>query len=95
MKQSSRRSPEDQKFARQARWRERNPLARWAHVATASAIRRGILTPEPCRVCGKEPAEAHHPDHRNPLAVEWYCRLHHKAEHQRLKAEAAETGGAS
>jgi len=80
------------KFARQRKWREANPLKRWAHIATAGAIRRGLITPEPCQVCGDPKAEAHHPDHRDPLTVEWFCRLHHKREHQRLRCEATTAG---
>lgn len=67
--------------SRQARWSERNPLARWAHIATASAINRGLLTPEPCATCGEAKAEAHHPDHRQPLRVTWLCRPCHKRLH--------------
>ena len=75
------------KYARQARWREKNPMKRWAHVATASAIRRGLIHPQPCEVCGSPQSEAHHDDYQRPMAVRWFCRGHHKAEHRRLKAE--------
>ncbi len=68
----------------QKAWRERNPLANWAHVATRSAIRRGIIRPEPCAVCGAN-AEAHHPDHADPLRVQWLCRAHHKRLHAELR----------
>lgn len=70
---------------RQERWRERHPVAVWAHTATRSAIRRGLLKREPCEVCGHENAEAHHPDHRDPLTVRWLCRAHHKALHLELR----------
>lgn len=65
----------------QKAWRERNPLADWAHNATRAATRRGILHKQPCEVCGAENAEAHHPDYLQPLAVVWLCRVHHKALH--------------
>lgn len=68
-------------YPSQAKWREKNPIANWAHSATRSAIRRGILTRQPCEVCGDPNAEAHHPDHRDPLRVIWVCRSHHKALH--------------
>jgi len=74
---------------RQARWAERNPLKRWAHVATASALKRGILQRQPCEACGEERTDAHHPDHREPLRVQWLCRACHKAEHKRLKGGAS------
>jgi hypothetical protein len=80
--------PSPDRFSRQAKWRERNPLKRWAHIATASALRRGIISRRPCEVCGAEPAEAHHDDHTNPLKVRWLCRLHHKAEHRVTKGRA-------
>lgn len=76
-----RRAPQ----TRQERWRARNPLANWAHAATRTAIRLGLLKPQPCVVCGSPDAEAHHPDHRDPLRVEWLCRAHHKALHAKLQ----------
>lgn len=72
---------------RQRRWQDANPLKRWAHIATASAIRRGILIRQPCRDCGKLEVDAHHPDHSNPLEVIWLCRQHHIAEHARLRRQ--------
>ncbi|EYD75012.1 hypothetical protein Rumeso_03436 [Rubellimicrobium mesophilum DSM 19309] len=74
------------KHRRQAAWRERNQLKVWAHKALASALRRGLLTRQPCEVCGDPNAEAHHPDHRNALDVQWLCRAHHKALHATEKA---------
>lgn len=75
--------------SRQDRWRERNPLAYWAHAATRSALRRGLIQRQPCAVCGAEKAEAHHPDYGDPLHPQWLCRRHHKALHasQRRAAE--------
>jgi hypothetical protein len=74
------------KFQPQAKWRQRHPLARWCHVATASALKQGLIRREPCEVCG-EVAEAHHADHRQPLQIQWFCRKHHKEAETRLKAE--------
>jgi len=72
----------------QARWRERHPLEVWAHAATRSAIRRGLLTRQPCEVCGAEPADAHHEDHTAPLAIRFLCRRHHS----RLRAATRRAG---
>lgn len=69
----------------QARWRARNPLKHWAHSATRTALRLGLIAKEPCAVCGACEAEAHHPDHLNHLAVVWLCRAHHKALHTALR----------
>jgi hypothetical protein len=73
--------------SRQERWRARNPLKSWAHSATRSAIRRGLIVPKPCEVCGDPKAEAHHPDYRRPLVVKWWCRRHHKQHHHGRLAE--------
>lgn len=79
-------------FPAQAKWREKNPKAVWAQRALRSAIKSGLISPEPCSVCGQEPAEAHHPSYDRPADVVWYCRRHHREEHRRLKCEAAEPG---
>ena len=68
-------------FAPQAKWRERNPLKRWAHLATASAVNRGLITRQPCEVCGADQTDAHHDDYSRPMAVRWLCRKHHKDLH--------------
>lgn len=49
---------------------------------------RGKLRPEPCRRCGAEPAEKHHPDYEKPLEVEWLCRSCHRRMHTLTKPEA-------
>lgn len=49
----------------------------WRLVATA--IRSGRLVRQPCEICGARRVEAHHPDYRKPLAVEWLCYRHHRA----------------
>lgn len=71
------------KHQRQKRWRDRNPIEAWAHSATQSALRCGIIQPEPCAVCGESKTEAHHPDYLRPLHVEWHCRKHNRAVHYR------------
>jgi hypothetical protein len=79
------------KPTRQQRWRDRNPLATWAHSATRSAIRRGLIQrPDRCGRCGNAAKlDAHHPDHRDPLRTEFLCRPCHKAIHKRPKTESA------
>ena len=77
------------KFTSQAKWRERNPKARWAHICLASAIRRGLVERGPCEVCGKEPAEGHHDDYDKPAVVRWMCRACHKAWHARENRKAS------
>lgn len=70
-------------YPRQQRWREKNPKKTWAHGALRSGIRRGLVEPQPCEICGEEKAEGHHDDYDRPLAVRWLCRRHHKALHAR------------
>jgi len=36
---------------------------------------------KPCEVCGKEPAQRHHPDYSKPSEVIFLCAFHHKKEH--------------
>jgi hypothetical protein len=50
---------------------------------TRAAVRRGLLRPLPCVICGAQ-AQAHHPDYHADdahLHVVWLCPLHHAAEH--------------
>jgi hypothetical protein len=72
---------------RQARWQAANPIARWSHLAVASAIRRGILVkPERCEACGSDgQLDGHHDDHRQPLNVKWWCRACHVRHHARKR----------
>ena len=46
-------------------------------------LRRGLLSREPCEVCGEE-AEMHHDDYDKPLEVRWLCRVHHLAHHSNI-----------
>jgi hypothetical protein len=75
------------KWPAQNKWNRENPLALWAHQSLRSALKRGLVQRQPCARCGAEPAEFHHPDHRQPLVGEWLCRLHHRREHARLRLE--------
>lgn len=70
-----------QKPTRQARWQAANPKARWAHMALASAIKRGLIERQPCEECGAEPTDGHHHDYDRPIAVRWLCRRHHRQLH--------------
>lgn len=70
------------RYQSQARWKAENPQACWAHQCLRSAIKRGLVTPEPCEVCGTEPADGHHDDYDRPMDVRWLCRRHHRAEHR-------------
>lgn len=68
----------------QRRRRERHPDKYQANTMVANAIKSGRLIKEPCVVCGKTKAEAHHPDYSQPLDVVWMCRTHHMEHHGML-----------
>jgi hypothetical protein len=81
---STRNTPQTQPLlSRQAAWQAANPKARWAHIALASALRRGLLQRQPCVVCGAEKVDGHHPDYDRPMDVVWLCRRHHHAVHRK------------
>lgn len=77
------------RYPSQAAWRERNPKKYWAHVATKSALRRGLVVQQPCEICGDAKSEAHHDDYDRPLLIQWLCRKHHKAHHKAVKHGAS------
>lgn len=62
----------------QNRATKRNDPRRRAWQKLEKAIRSGLVKPEPCGVCGHQPAEAHHDDYSKPLDVRWLCFRHHR-----------------
>ena len=62
-------------------WIRRNPQKRKAHNLLNSALRCKRIEKQPCIVCGKKEAEAHHDDYSKPLEVKWLCRKHHAELH--------------
>ena len=74
----------------QQKWREKNPTAYWAHRATASALRSGLIEKAPCQKCGDPESEAHHVDYCKPLHIRWLCRRCHKAEHAAMRKVGAQ-----
>lgn len=67
--------------------RANNPEQYKAHCAVNNAIRDGKLIPQPCEICGTEPAQAHHEDYSKPLEVQWLCRVHHLQKHGKASYE--------
>ena len=85
---------EPAKITRQAKWQADNPLARWAHLATASAVRRGLIQKGPCQVCGTtENVDLHHPDWTRPLETVPLCRRHHRQLHAEERRQHRQEGG--
>jgi hypothetical protein len=74
--------------AKQREWRKTHPLTpeqRRKDAARSYANvykRRGVLVPEPCKICGSAKSEMHHPDYSKPLEVVWLCRDHHLDVHK-------------
>ena len=65
---------------RKDKWRKEFPERKNAHTKVYRALKKGILTKEPCFICGEE-SEAHHPDYSRPLDVVWLCPPHHRQAH--------------
>lgn len=78
---------------RDARKRVLPSISKKEHAAIKSkvyrAIKRGILTKQPCEVCADPKAHAHHDDYSKPLDVRWLCSFHHMREHKDTRAEQA------
>lgn len=52
-------------------------IKRSANHKIAHEIKMGRMFRQPCEMCGKVPAEAHHDDYSKPLDVRWLRRSHH------------------
>ncbi len=48
-----------------------------ARYKVANALKMGVLTKQPCELCGEKKADAHHDDYNKPLEVRWLCRRCH------------------
>lgn len=105
MTENAKATSEARPLSPQAKWDRANPEAKWAHMALASAIRRGLIERQPCEVCGAVHGQAgavihgHHDDYQKPMAVQWLCHLHHRQVHAVLRAlkgsvASADTRGA-
>ena len=63
-------------------YREKFPKKYAAHNLVNKGIRDGVLTKQPCEVCGSDTSIAHHDDYDKPLEVRWLCQAHHKQWHR-------------
>lgn len=66
------------KLGYQATHRARHPLKYKARNAVSNALRDGRLVRQPCEVCVRKDAQAHHHDYAKPLDVRWLCFEHHR-----------------
>lgn len=71
----------DDATARCREYRQNNPKKSRAHEMVAYAIKTGVLTRQPCEVCGSASDVAHHDDYDKPLDVRWLCGSHHRQWH--------------
>jgi hypothetical protein len=69
-------------------WRKTRPpteeelFKRRARALSRGRVRIGKMERKPCRKCGAEKAEIHHPDYSRPLHIEWLCRPCHLEHHR-------------
>lgn len=64
-----------------ADYRARFPKKYAATQSVAWAIKKKILHPKPCMVCGDKKVHGHHPDYSKQLDVMWLCAAHHQEWH--------------
>lgn len=48
------------------------------------AVQQGKINQLPCRLCGNEKSQAHHPDYDKPLDIEWLCLICHWQIHKTI-----------
>lgn len=65
--------------------RKKYPEKERARRLVGYRLRRGIVKPMPCEVCGKKEAEAHHDDYSKPLEIRWLCFECHRKVHGQYK----------
>ncbi len=62
-------------------------VKQFAHKYVFNAIEAGEIKREPCAICEKEQAQAHHPDYSQPLMIVWLCLDCHRKVHSLLKVK--------
>ena len=55
-----------------------------ARQAIRDRVYMGTLTRQPCEICGKPDAHAHHDNYEQWLNVKWLCPEHHAKEHKNV-----------
>ena len=59
------------------RWLNEDKRRMKCRNAVARALKRNVIVPLNCFVCGSEETVAHHPSYDLPLDVVWLCQAHH------------------
>lgn len=81
--------------AKNAKWKSANPQKHAAHRAVKRAVRKGLLTKQPCQRCGSvELVHAHHDDYTKEMDVMWLCPMHHRERHREIDAAAVQAEAA-
>lgn len=62
-------------------WYEKNRHKVLAHEKVKNSVYKGLLTRQPCEMCGSIKSQAHHDDYDKPLDVRWLCSTHHMRFH--------------
>lgn len=57
--------------------RAKYPNKNKARNKVSNSLRDKKIEKQPCEICGEIKVEAHHPDYRRPLHVQWLCHKHH------------------
>ena len=71
----------------QSEWRKNHPQHAAAHWTVNNKIRQGSLERQPCEVCGKHKAHAHHDNYSKRLDVRWLCPKHHSSYHREVHTQ--------
>jgi len=61
------------KTAKETGFKPAEPAKERVRRKTRSLVERGELTPEPCKDCGSEDVQAHHPDYEGEGAFKTVC----------------------
>lgn len=69
----------------QRKRRSKHPEKERARRLIGYRLRRGILKPLPCEICGNKKTEAHHDDYSKPLEIRWLCFKCHRRVHGQYK----------
>jgi hypothetical protein len=85
-----------QTYKKYEKRRKKDPMLKvkaWCKGQVRNAKDSGILTIQPCEVCGSTiRVEAHHDNYFLPLQVNWLCATHHRRRHYELNVIAKTQG---
>lgn len=70
-------------FENVKRYAKATPLKVKARGILYRAVKSGKIIKGCCQVCASENVQAHHPDYKFPLKVEWLCIKHHYQKHRK------------